>query len=217
LIRRMGDREFCSTEIAGKYYSVEDIMKVLERERIFMNHSKGGVTFTGGEPMVQAGFLRSVLEACKMAGYHTAVDTSGYSSTEDFRSILPFTDLFLYDIKHLDDQRHIAATGVSNALILQNWRFLLENAMAVTLRIPVIPGFNDDNEHMARLIQFIMSTRTSVLNNINLLPFHSIGMSKYRRMKVAYRMEGVEPPSQKYMSELRNNFLGCGLKVKIGG
>lgn len=216
-IRRIGEREFSRTETAGKYYTVEDLLEIFGRERVFMNHSKGGVTFTGGEPMLQSEFLGSALAASKEAGYSTAVDTSGYTPTENFRSILPYTDLFLFDLKHLDDQKHIDNTGVSNSLILQNWRFLLENAKAVSLRIPVIPGFNDDPDHLERLRQYIILTRTDALKNINLLPFHKTGISKYRRLNLSYHMEGVEPPSGSYMNELRSRFLSAGLKVKIGG
>ncbi len=214
---RIGDREYCRNEQAGNYYSVDEIMEILERERIFMNHSKGGITFSGGEPMLQTGFLLQALEACKEAGYHTTVDTSGYSQVENFKKILPFTDLFLFDIKHLDDSRHSEATGVSNVRILRNWVYLLENAAALSLRIPVIPGFNDDADHMDRLKQYIVSTMTGTLKNINLLPFHRIGSSKYRRFNLPFMMDGVEPPSHERMMALKNHFLDTGLKVKIGG
>jgi pyruvate formate lyase activating enzyme len=214
---RIGDREFFRNEVAGKYYTVDDVIKVLGRERVFMNHSKGGVTFSGGEPMLQIGFLLEVLEVCKEAGYHTTVDTSGYSSVENFKSVLPYTDLFLIDIKHLDDSRHIEATGISNATILENYLFLLKNAVAVSLRIPVIPGFNDDQAHMERLRQFIISNRTDTLKSIHLLPFHRIGSSKYKRFNLPYRMEGVETPSGEHLKELKSYFEISGITVKIGG
>jgi pyruvate formate lyase activating enzyme len=214
---RIGDREFFRNEVAGKYYTVGDVIKVLGRERVFMNHSGGGVTFSGGEPMLQTGFLREALEVCKESGYHTTVDTSGYSGVENFKSILPFTDLFLFDIKHLDDSRHIEATGVSNAIILENYLFLLKNAVAVSVRIPVIPGFNDDQDHMDRLRQFIISSRTDSLKSIHLLPFHRIGASKYKRLNLPYRMEGVEAPSREQMKQLKNYFVISGINVKTGG
>lgn len=101
--------------------------------------------------------------------------------------------------------------------ILKNWVYLLGNASALSLRIPVIPGFNDDTDHMVRLRQFIISTMTSALKNINLLPFHTIGSSKYKRFSLPYMMEGVDPPSGMQMKELKNFFLATGLNVKIGG
>jgi pyruvate formate lyase activating enzyme len=214
---RIGGKEFYINEEAGKEYTITDILDILERERVFISQSTGGVTFSGGEPMMQFEFLMDVVRACKSAGYHTAVDTSGYSAAENFRSIIPYTDLFLYDIKHMDDCKHIEATGVSNAGILENYKLLLESAGAVILRIPVIPGFNDDADHLERLRQFIVSTRTVSLKKINLLPYHKIGSSKYRKFNLPYRMDGVEPPSGKQMQEIKEHFLSAGIKVKIGG
>jgi pyruvate formate lyase activating enzyme len=216
-VNRIGEKEFCREEVAGQYYTVDEIIKILGRERVFMNHSKGGVTFSGGEPMLQSEFLLEALKACKHEGYHTTVDTSGYSSAENFKAVLPYTDLFLFDIKHLDDSRHIEATGVSNAMILGNYLLLLSDASAVSLRIPVIPGFNDDSDHLERLRQFIISTKTDTLNNINLLPFHRTGSSKYRKLNLLYGMDGVEPPSRKKMEELKIFFAASGIKVKTGG
>src|SRR4030043_141927 len=102
LIQRAGEKEFIKTEKAGKYYSADDILAILEREKIFISKSLGGVTFSGGEPLGQSEFLSEALKACRTNGYHTAVDTSGYSRPENFRAIIPFTSLFLFDIKHLD-------------------------------------------------------------------------------------------------------------------
>jgi len=177
---RVGDNEFSRTETVGKYYAVEEILNILEREDPFIKESKGGVTFSGGEPMLQNRFLLEVLKSCKLKGYNTAVDTSGYSSSDNYRSIIPFTDLFLYDIKHLDDTKHIEYTGVSNIRILENYRMILASGPDVMIRIPVIPGFNDDDDHLLRLKQFIISTKSGALKRINLLPFHKIGSSKYK-------------------------------------
>src|SRR5450759_4092752 len=124
---RIGDKEFSSNVEAGKYYTVNDILEILDKEKVFINQSKGGVTFSGGEPMIQFEFLLEALKACKEVGYHTAIDTSGYSSAENYKSIIPFTDLFMFDIKHLDEKRHIELTGVSNIGILDNYKLLLES------------------------------------------------------------------------------------------
>jgi pyruvate formate lyase activating enzyme len=214
---RVGDKEFSKSEEVGKYYSTQDILEMLDKERVFINQSKGGVTFSGGEPMIQFDFLLEALKACKANGYHTAVDTSGYSSAENYKAILPFTDLFLFDIKHLEESRHIELTGVSNTGILSNYRFLLENSNQIMVRVPVIPGFNDDPDHMAQLEHFISATKTDSLKKINLLPFHKIGSSKYKRFNIPNRMEGVEPPSKIKMNELKALFSETGIKVKVGG
>ena len=214
---KIGDREFKQNEEAGKYYSVDSLLEILDKERVFMNHSKGGVTFSGGEPLLQFEFLLEALKACKSNGYNTAVDTSGYSSPENYKVIIPFTDLFLFDIKHLDEANHIESTGVSNTGILDNYRLLLSGGKDMMVRIPVIPGFNDDQEHLERLRDFINETKTGSLKRINLLPFHKTGSSKYKRFDIPYRMESVEPPSKEKMQKMKIFFEETGIKVKIGG
>ena len=214
---RIGEREFTFNEEVGKLYSVDEILEIIDRERVFINQSKGGVTFSGGEPMLQTGFLLEALKACKENGYHTTVDTSGYSSNENYKSLIPFTDLFLFDIKHLDEKKHLEYTGVSNTDILDNYLFLLNSGADVVVRIPFIPGFNDSDGHMERLKQFIISTKTKSLKKINLLPFHKIGSSKYKKFNISYKMSGVEPPSKEKMQKLKEFFSETGIKVKIGG
>ena len=113
-IDKVGEREFKKMEEAGKYYTVNEILEILDKEQIFISESKGGVTFSGGEPMMQTDFLLETLKACKNNDYHTAVDTSGHSLFENYAKIIPYTDLFLFDIKHMDDTRHIELSGMSN-------------------------------------------------------------------------------------------------------
>ncbi len=214
---RVGTKIFTNKEEVGKYYSVEDIMEILEKDRVFIRQSGGGVTFTGGEPMLQVDFLLQVLKSCKVNGYHTAVDTSGYSSNENFKAVIPFTDLFLFDLKHLDNERHLEITGCENKEILKNYQLLLESGKDIMVRIPVIPGYNDDKNHLDNLMRFIMTTKTDSVRKINLLPFHRIGSSKYKRFNLPYKMEGVQQPSSERMKQLQEFFSGSGIKVKIGG
>jgi pyruvate formate lyase activating enzyme len=214
---KIGDREFSRTEPLGKYYSVDEILEIAERERIFMTQSKGGITFSGGEPMLQFDFLLDALKACKSNGYHTAVDTSGYSSSENFRSVIPYTDLFLFDLKHMDDARHIEYTGVSNTLILENLRLIMESGKDVMVRVPVIPGYNEDNENIVKVRQFLSATKVRSLKKINLLPFHKIGSSKYKKFNIPYMMGNIEEPTKEKMRELKEYFMETGIKVKIGG
>jgi pyruvate formate lyase activating enzyme len=214
---RVGDREFSRDEEVGKTYSVDDILDILVKEQVFFKHSKGGVTFSGGEPLLQNEFLLESLKACKSEGYNTAVDTSGYSSSENYQAIIPYTDLFLFDLKHLDEAKHIEATCMSNLNILDNYRLLLGSGKDVYVRIPVIPGFNDDFDHLSRLRQYLISTKTDSLRRINLLPFHKIGSSKYKKFNLPYKMEGVEPLSNEKMQEIKEFFLETGITVKIGG
>ena len=167
--------------------------------------------------MLQPEFLLEALKACKENGYHTAVDTSGYSSPENYRSIIPFTDLFLFDIKHLDEVKHIESTGVSNIGILENFRFILESGKDIMVRIPVVPGFNDDPDYLENLMQFLATSKTGSISRINLLPYHKTGSSKYKKFNIPYRMGNVEPPAKEKMQKMKEFFMETGIKVKIGG
>ena len=136
---KVGIMEFSREEVVGNGYSTSDVIKVLEKDRIFIDESGGGITFSGGEPLLQTDFLVETLNSCKALGYHTAIDTSGYSSTKSFSSILPYTDLFLYDLKHIDNNKHIELTGVPNTRILENYKFLVQGGKDIMVRIPIIP------------------------------------------------------------------------------
>jgi len=217
LVHRVGDKEFRKTEEAGRYYSTGDILEILEKERIFITESKGGVTFSGGEPLYQFEFLLEVLKACRVNGFHTTIDTSGYSQPENVRAVIPFTNLFLFDIKHLDDAKHITCTGVSNSLIISNFELILDSRTDVFVRIPVIPGYNDDEEHLGRMKKFLTDHKTENLKRINLLSFHKIGSSKYKRFNITYKMGDIKQPSVERMKELKKYFAKTGIKVKIGG
>ncbi len=216
-VNRVGENEFRISEIVGKYYSIDDILEILKKEQVFMNQSNGGVTFSGGEPLLQTEFLLEALIACKANGYHTAVDTSGYSSAENFKSVIPYTDLFLFDLKHINNIRHNELTGVSNTIILGNYKLLVNCGKDIMIRVPVIPGYNDDAENMEKTRNLIDSTKTGSLKKISLLPYHKIGSSKYKRFNIPYRMDNAEQPSIERMKELKNYFEETGVKVKIGG
>jgi pyruvate formate lyase activating enzyme len=196
---------------------VEEILSILQQERVFIDRSGGGVTFSGGEPMLQLHFLREALEACKSGGFHTAVDTSGHFTTGKLKKIIPYTDLFLFDIKHLDSDQHKKLTGVPNDTILKNFRYLVESKCDIRVRIPIIPGFNDQDDHLKRLRDFIITNRTEKIKMINLLPYHSTGVSKYKKFNRLYKMETVFQPSAQRMEELKHLFSSSGIRVKIGG
>jgi pyruvate formate lyase activating enzyme len=214
---RIGGKSFHTEEKVGQYYTVKEIIEVLEKDRVFINQSGGGVTFSGGEPMLQFEFLKDALKACKKAGFHTAVDTAGYSRAENYKAIIPYTDLFLFDLKHLDDKKHLELTGVSNMLILENCLMLARETKNIMLRIPVIPGKNNDNANMKALRNFIEKIGTENISKISLLPYHKTGSSKYKRFGREWKMEGIEPPSGDEMRILKEMFSGTGVKVKIGG
>jgi pyruvate formate lyase activating enzyme len=215
--RRVGEKEFSFNEEVGKYYSVDDLLGILEKDRIFLQQSHGGVTFSGGEPLMQAEFLLEALEACKANGYHTTVDTSGYASAESYKKIMPSTDLFLFDVKHLDASRHQEYTGTLNTGIVDNLRMIIKCGKNVMVRIPVIPGKNDDRENLIAVRELLGSLKCENLRKINLLPFHRTGKAKYKKFNLPYRMNDTEQPSQERMMELKEFFAETGIKVKIGG
>jgi len=216
ITERVGDMEFKRTEEAGRYCSVKDILEVLEKERIFIDESGGGVTFSGGEPVYQTDFLAEALDAASKEGYHTAVDTSGYSSTEYYERIIPFTDLFLYDIKLMDESEHTRYTGVSNSLIMKNFRLILESGRDIFVRIPIIPGFNDDDKNLKAIKQLLADSKCANLKRISLLPYHKIGKAKYTRFGIPYRMNGTEPAPQERMDQLKDFFAETGIETKTG-
>lgn len=216
-IDRVGDKEFRSVELVGKEYTPEDLVKEAVKDRVFMEQSGGGVTFSGGEPLLQFDFLLETLKAMKKAGFHTTVDTSGHTSPERLRAILPYADLFLFDIKHLDRDTHIRYTGVSNELILSNFDMLLDEGAEVMIRIPVIPGLTADKKYMGELKKFIESRKTKKIREINLLPYHKTGSSKYRRFDLPDRMAGISQISDGNLDDYIEIFKPLGIHVKKGG
>ena len=203
-------------ETIGKEMHVKDLMDEILKDTMYYEESGGGVTFSGGEPLMQTDFLQAAIRACKEAGLHVAVDTSGVASQEQFERIIDDTDLFLYDIKHLNDQKHQAHTGVSNRLVLDNLAYLLDKKKDVIIRYPVIPGINDDEEQLAALVALLKSYRHQ-LPELHLLPYHAIARGKYERFKLPYKMNGTEALSKEDVLPYQDRFTKLGLKVKIGG
>ncbi len=214
---KVGDHVFTKRETVGRFYSTKDIIDILDREKIFIDQSKGGVTFSGGEPMMQSEFLTEALRSCKTNGYHTAVDTSGYTTREKLDGIITYTDLFLFDIKHLDNAMHRHFTGVSNTTILENYRYLINSGKDVMLRIPVIHGINDDEDHLRLLRETVLKIGTGSLKKISLLPYHRTGSSKYKRFGLEFRMGDTKTPSRERMNEIKELLAATGVKVTMGG
>lgn len=213
---RIGEKEFQREETVGRYYSVAEVMAVIERERIFMEQSGGGATFSGGEPLMQASFLLGLLKACHEQGIPTAVDTSGIASRAAFRRVIPFTNLFLFDLKHLDDEQHRRYTGASNRLILENLQTIADSGADIWLRVPLIPGYNDDEKHLERLRAFIRQDRRDNIRQLSLLPYHPVD-AKYGRCGMEFKPGKLEPPSRERMLTLQQFFETAGIKTVIGG
>lgn len=216
-IDRVGEKEFKSVEQVGHEYTPEEILARVESDRVFMEHSGGGVTFSGGEPLMQPNFLLATLTLLKQGGFHTTVDTSGYARHEILQKVMPVTDLFLYDIKHTDPEIHRKFTGVSNELIISNLDMLLAEGKDVMIRIPVIPGVSADAEYMKQLRGFIEKRNNGHIKEINLLPYHKTGSSKYRRFGLDDRMLSVSQVSNGHLDDYIEILKPLGIHVKKGG
>ncbi len=214
---RVGELEFRSAEVVGKEYTPSEIVAIASRDRVFMEQSGGGVTFSGGEPLLQHKFLKEALRELKAEGYHTTVDTSGFTAPEKLRSIIPFTDLFLYDIKHLDPEIHLSYTGVRNEIIISNLDMILTEGAEVWIRIPVIPGVTANAAYMEEMRKFIEVRKSSKITGINLLPYHKTGSSKYRRFGLQDRMTAVSQVSNGHLDEYIEILNKTGIRIKKGG
>jgi pyruvate formate lyase activating enzyme len=202
-------------EAVGRTLTVEQAMAEIERDVAFYDESGGGVTFSGGEPLQQADFLGALLRACQEKEIHSVVDTSGFAAWETLDRLRADVDLFLYDLKTMDEARHRQFTGVSNALILENLRRLSALGHPVLIRIPVIPSVNADDESVRQLGAFIASLPHVI--GVELLPYHRIGLDKYDRLNLPYALPEVLPPSDARMAEIAQLLRQWGLSVKGGG
>ena len=213
---RIGEQTFRNNEVVGETKTVEEVMAILEKEWIFMDESGGGVTFSGGEPLFQHEFLAELLTACKKRGMHTAVDTCGFAPPDVIMKIAHLTDLFLYDLKMMNSERHLFYTGVPNQVILGNLRELVAKNCQVRIRIPVIPEINDTDANILETITFLTSLEGQV-EGVDLLPFHSTAKGKYKRFGIGYNMNNTPNPAASEMNMLKDQFETAGFEVKIGG
>ena len=197
---------FCpqdARDICGKEYTVDEVLKEVLKDKAFYETSGGGVTFSGGECMLQIEFLTKILKACKENGIHTAVDTAGHVPFEIFERIIPYTDLFLYDVKCFDSDKHRQYTGVENQLILKNLKSLLAKSTPVWIRIPIIPTVNDTEEELQRIKEYLSSC--GIPEKVELLPYHAMGEHKYAALRK--EVHPFSAPCEEKMEHLENIFL----------
>ncbi|MEN8202465.1 MAG: glycyl-radical enzyme activating protein [Bacteroidota bacterium] len=214
--RKVNGKSVAAKLTYGEKMETAALMEVILRDRHFYEESDGGITFSGGEPMRQIEELSELLEASKGNGLHTAVDTSGFAKREHFERILKHTDLFLYDLKHMEPELHLKYTGVDNGLIHANADYLLQNKANLIFRIPIIPGVNTSGEEVLRMLGFL-EERAEYMKEVHLLPFHHIADNKYFRLRMKQELKGVKEPDQPFMEQLKNEFEKSGLEVFIGG
>ncbi len=215
VLPREGPTDTDVVEKVGRVVSVNDVMDEIEKDILFFDESGGGVTFSGGEPLAQPEFLESLLLACKEKEVHTTLDTSGYAPPEIFTPIVGRADLFLYDLKLMDDTEHQKYTGESNRPVLQNLKALEERRKQVIIRFLIVPEITDTEENVSDTLDFLASLKS--IADVSLLPYHRIAGEKYKRLRRKNDMEGVSPPTPQRMASLKKRFQRYGFRVTVGG
>lgn len=203
-------------EISGKWMTAEELMRELYQDRVVYRRSKGGITISGGEAFVQHEFLLELLKKCKSLGWHTAIETTGYTSENIIEKTLPYLDLVMMDIKQLHPEIHKQFTGADNKKILSNAIFINEKAKEMIVRVPVVPGFNADVVNIGCIAKFTAQYLDKV-KELHLLPYHDLGSSKYPMMGKEYELCAVKKPEENLMDELKMTVQQEGLLCKIGG
>lgn len=202
-------------EKVGKLVTSDYVIEQLEKDRVFYDNSGGGVTFSGGEPMHQIDFLTELLIKSKQNGFHTIVDTSGYAPWEDFEKVIPYTDLFLYDLKLMDDDEHVKYVGVSNQTINSNLQKLVKTGSKIIVRIPMIPDITDTESNLRMTADFINGS--DKIETICLLPYNKFGEDKMHRFDIPYRIEKLKTQNRDILEEKASIFRDRGFEVLIGG
>ncbi len=202
-------------QMVGREASVEDVLAEVEKDRIFYEQSGGGVTLSGGDPLVQSDFAEALIDACRSRGIRTALDTAGMSQNWVLDRLAAKTDLVLYDLKCMDEARHREFTGVSNAPILENLKRLAAAGTEIWIRIPLVHGVNDDDDHIRRTIAFLQSLKT--IRRVGILPYHSGGLEKARRIGREAHFRKFETPSEERIAAVEAAFREAGFEVRRGG
>ena len=201
-------------EVAGRYMGLSEVVDECRRDELFYHNSDGGVTLSGGEPLMQADFALALLERCKLLGLSTALDTCGHVQWPVLEKALHFTDLVLFDIKHLDADEHRDGTGVDNVLILSNLEKAVNSGNArIWIRVPVIPGYNDSNQYMQRLARRLQGLKAE---KVSVLGYHEWGRTKYQSLGKAYQLSGRKPPTEERLCEITGIFKSQGLDATAG-
>lgn len=202
------------TKTCGRDVTVEEVMEIVEKDRPFYSRSGGGLTLSGGESLGQPDFAVSLLRAAKERGINTAMESTAFADYEIIKRYLPYLDVYLMDIKHMNSEKHKAFTTQSNELILENAKKLAKDANRLIIRTPVIPTFNATKEEIRDIARFAKSIG---VKEMHILPYHRLGKDKYAGIGRSYTLEEIEPPSKELMKELLDVVISEGLKGQIGG
>ncbi len=211
--------EGCPTkaiQMSGRSQTVAEIIDEIEKERIFFDQSSGGVTFSGGEPLLQYKFLIELLIECGNRGIHRAVDTAGLANTEILLEVAKHTDLFLFDLKLIDSDRHKKWVGLPNVIILENLKVLAKTGAKIIIRIPLIGGINDDIKNLTETARFV-SELEGDRKEVNLLPYHKIAKTKYQKLGRPNDFRLMEEPTNELQNRAITIFREFGIQASIGG
>jgi pyruvate formate lyase activating enzyme len=202
-------------EIVGNHFNVDELVAEVMKDIVFYQVSGGGITFSGGEPLLQSEFVRDAVRGLKENGIHIVVDTAGNVPWENFAEVLPYTDLLLYDIKFVDGGKHKRFTGVENRLILANARRIAQHKIPMIVRLIILPGLNDSDQEIASRLEFIKELPN--VDQVDLLPYHKLGLAKYERLGKVYEHSELSSPDEERMRSLSQIVFDRGFKVTIGG
>jgi len=200
--------------LCGKYMTVDEVFDEIIKDLPFYQDSGGGVTISGGECTVQYIFIKKLLKRCKDHGIHTAIETSGYVSWRSFKNLLEFIDLVLYDIKHMDSEKHNSMTGVSNKLILSNLTKLTQIKKQIIIRVPLIEKYNTSMEDVIAILNLMKSLN---LREIHFLPYHKLGLHKYKALGYNLKIKEFKAPSKYTLQRVKELSESFGLVVRING
>lgn len=190
---------------SGELMSTDEVLNNVRKYKSYFKFSSGGITVSGGEPTLQWEFVSELFKKCKDEGIHTCIDTSGYCDIEKAEKFLPYTDLVLLDIKHIDDDKHFNLTGVHNKKTLTFAKYLSHQNIPVWIRYVLVPGYSDDLEDIEKLCLFIKTL--SNVQKVEILPYHQLGVHKWEELGLEYELSQVEPPTKELIRDVQDVFI----------
>ncbi|PLW99137.1 MAG: glycyl-radical enzyme activating protein [Marinilabiliales bacterium] len=212
----MGEKRITVKQELGKAYTVEALVQELEKDRVFMDESNGGITLSGGEPLLQHEFIMELLPILKQRGFHVTIDTCGYVNSVVMAASMPFADLYLFDIKHMNESEHLKYTGAMLSTVLKNLRLVADSGGRIRVRIPYIPSINGTDEIAVKYLSTLQPIATAV-DAVDILPYHKIAANKYVRFNMENKMDGIAEPDEEQTNAFAEVFRNAGYKVTIGG
>ena len=203
-------------KVTGEQVLISELLEYVEQDRAFYEQSCGGVTLGGGEPTAQPEAAVSLLQACKQEGLHTAIETCGYTKKETILRFAEYVDLFLFDLKHIDSDRHFELTGVRNEMILENLEELIIKRNCVKVRMPMLKGINDSEAEIRGVVEFLKPFREfKNFEGIDLLPYHKLGVNKYVQLGMEYPIKGDPSLDDAELDRIENWIRECGFPVSV--